>query len=264
MNHRDRIDARRIARRTACIVLLTTVVLLGWSSLAFADVWTDISDATWQSVYHVSAQDASTVADGYPDGTFRPNNPVTRGQFAKMVSGGLAIPTLDPATPTFTDVPPNYLFYVYIEGDAAAGVIHGYPDHTYRPGLDIIRQQANSILGQWLSQAEILETGGIAGTDDNYPTLDSWYAAEGEGLLAGFADQAQVLPIHRATTAYLILREVVQGSASGGKKYLKPLDKLSRAQAVAMTLRVGDAADAYMPQITDIDPQSGPLAGVSR
>src|SRR5665647_211620 len=135
----------RAVRTSACVSALTVFFLLAVSGVAFANVWTDISDATWQSVYHVSAADASTVADGYADHTFRPYEPVTRGQFAKMAVSGLGIPLRNPPSPSFSDVLTSHIFYRYIEGAVDAGIISGYPGGRFRPNNDIIRQQANSI-----------------------------------------------------------------------------------------------------------------------
>jgi hypothetical protein len=227
----------QMGRRLVCIAVLAVIFLLALSGLAYADVWTDISDATWQNVYHVSATEAFTVAQGYPDGTFRPDQAVTRGQFAKMVADGLDIPLYNPAIPTFSDVSPDHIFYQYIEGAHADGVIYGYPDGTFRPGDNIARQQTNSILGLWLSQQEIAQLGGIQGAHGFYSSLALWFAAEGEAVLSQFADGPQVQPVHRPATAYLIMRGVVMGSFSGGATYLKPASDLTRAQAVTMILR---------------------------
>ena len=227
----------RTTRRLICIAVLAVIFLLALTGLAFADTWTDISDATWQSAYHVSAADAFTVAEGYPDHTFHPDQAVTREQLAKMVADGLDIPLADPATPSFSDVPRDFIFYQYIEGTVADGIISGYPDGTFRPSDNIVRQQTDTILGLWLSQGEVAALGGIQGTDGFYVSLAAWYAAEGEDVLGPFADQAQVALVHRPATAYLVMRGVVLGSSSGASTYLRPLGDLTRAQAVAIVLR---------------------------
>jgi hypothetical protein len=244
------------------MALLAFTFLLALSGPAFAtDIWTDISDAAWQSVYHVSAADAFTVAAGYEDGTFRPDQPVTHGQFAKMVTGGLHIPLMDPSLPTFSDVPRGSIFYRYIEGAIAAGVISGYPDGTFRPDDDVLRQQTSTILGRWLSQEEIAALGGIQGVSAFYPTLATWFAAEGEPLLSRFADRLQAAPVHQPATAYLVMRGVVLGSSSGGAAYLRPLNGLTRAQAVAMILRTRSVVFHALPTITSLNPAMGPTAG---
>ena len=63
---------------------------------------------------------------GYPDGTFRPNDNVTRGQLAKIVANVAQLRT-DLSGQTFEDVPPGSTFYTYIEAMAQAGYIAGYP-----------------------------------------------------------------------------------------------------------------------------------------
>ncbi len=208
------------------------------------ELWSDISNAQWVSDYHVTALEADTVADGFPDGTFRPYNDVTRGQFAKMAVSGLGVDTANPLSPTYSDVPRTHTFYTYIEGGHAADMIGGYPDGTYRPADKILRQQANSILGKYLAGAEIASRGGIQGDVATYPNLTAWFTAEGEFYLAGYSDEGQISAVHRPATAYLVYREVTLGS--GGR--LTPTAFLSRAQAVALVLRTADvAADVTTP-----------------
>jgi hypothetical protein len=62
---------------------------------------------------------------GYPDGTFRPSNPVTRGQIAKIVSNAVGLND-DPEAQIFEDVPPDSTFYAYIERLAVRGYMSGY------------------------------------------------------------------------------------------------------------------------------------------
>jgi len=68
--------------------------------------------------------------------------------------------------------------------------VEGYPISSgklFKPGNDIPRQQTNTILGRYLSQAEINASGVIHGAGSlTYPTLDQWYAAEGAFYLNGF------------------------------------------------------------------------------
>jgi len=67
-----------------------------------------------------------SIVSGYPDGTFRPNNPVTRGQLSKIVSNsaGFSDP---PGTQIFHDVAPGSTFYVWVNRLASRGYISGYP-----------------------------------------------------------------------------------------------------------------------------------------
>ena len=77
------------------------------------------------------------IVGGYPCGGpgepcpgqyFRPNNPVTRGQTAKIVAEAAGFADPIPSTQqTFEDVPPASTFRVWIERLAGRGVVGGYP-----------------------------------------------------------------------------------------------------------------------------------------
>lgn len=227
--------------RASAVCFMSAILVFCLSGTAFAaDRWTDFSDAQWLSVYGVSAADVATVADGYPDGTFRPYQSVTRGQFTKMAVNGLGVDTLDALVPRFKDVPRSHIFYVHIEGAAEAALVGGYADGSFRPDELVTRQQTNTILARYLSSVEVATSGFIRGVVRTYPSLMAWYEAEGGFYLAGYTDQGQVLEAHRAGTAYLVYREVVKGS--GGK--LSPNAPLSRAQAAVLVLRTADAVGA--------------------
>lgn len=69
------------------------------------------------------------AAQGYTNGTFGPNNWVTRGAFAKMLVIGFDYP-LEPAsygTPVFADVPMGHEFYVYAQTAWRYNLMTGKP-----------------------------------------------------------------------------------------------------------------------------------------
>lgn len=86
------------------------------------------------------------IISGYADGTFRPGNPVTRGQLVKIICRALGWPLLDPAYPAFSDVPQGSAFYQYVETAVCQGVISGYADGTFRPGNNATRSQVCKIV----------------------------------------------------------------------------------------------------------------------
>jgi hypothetical protein len=231
------------AKKSLALLVLSGLMLLALSGAALAaPPWSDASSTWWTTNYGVTDAEVATVADGYPDGTFRPGQAVTRGQFAKMAVSGLGIDTADPAKATFVDVIPSNTMFPYVEGAYAAGLIGGYPTGGqlyFKPSTKIQRQHANTILGRYLSQLEIDITGAIHGDVGNYGSLDGWYAAEGSFYLNGFEDAKYVQSAHRATTAYLIFRGILKGSNSR----LNPTATLVRAQAAALILRVKAEAE---------------------
>ncbi|MGM9950184.1 MAG: S-layer homology domain-containing protein, partial [Lysinibacillus sp.] len=83
---------------------------------------------------------------GYKDGTFRPNQAVTRGQAAKMLAQALNLNTATPKNPLFRDVPSGSGFYKYVAALANEGIISGYSDKTFRPNEPITRSQMAKIM----------------------------------------------------------------------------------------------------------------------
>jgi hypothetical protein len=97
------------------------------------------------------------IVGGYPDGTFRPGDTVTRGQLSKIVSNaaGFSEPH---GGQTFEDVPPDNTFFAFIERLASRGVVSGYecggpgepclPGNRpyFRPGNSVTRGQTAKIV----------------------------------------------------------------------------------------------------------------------
>jgi hypothetical protein len=72
------------------------------------------------------------IVNGYPNGTFRPNANVTRGQLSKIVANSAGFHDT-PTGQQFQDVPPSgegSTFYSYIYNLVSRGYINGYPCGT--------------------------------------------------------------------------------------------------------------------------------------
>jgi hypothetical protein len=89
---------------------------------------------------------ASCTAAGAIPPCYLPNRPITRGQLTKLVVLAANYPLTTPATPSFIDVPPSNVFYVFIETAANKGVVMGYPDRTFRPNNSIRRDEMAQIV----------------------------------------------------------------------------------------------------------------------
>ena len=122
------------------------VLAKGWDLLdpavpSFSDVARD--NAFYQYVETAHAHD---ILGGYTDGTFRPNNEVTRSQLAKIVVAAEGWPLVTPGNPTFNDVAPDSAFYSFVETAVAHGILSGYPDGSFRPGNVATRGQISKII----------------------------------------------------------------------------------------------------------------------
>ena len=90
------------------------------------------------------------IMTGYPDGTFRPNQPITRGQTIRAVFRAEGQPVGAPHP--FSDVPGwladavNWAAHDPDGGGAAQPIMTGYPDGTFRDTLDITRAQTTRLV----------------------------------------------------------------------------------------------------------------------
>lgn len=78
---------------------------------------------------------------GFPDGTFKPEAPLNRAQYAAIIAKTFDLPLRQPAA-NFTDVPQSFWAYDAIVKANRMGFITGFPDGTFRPGLNLSRVQA--------------------------------------------------------------------------------------------------------------------------
>ncbi|PIC85681.1 Parasporal protein [Sporosarcina sp. P20a] len=89
---------------------------------------------------------ARAIIGGYPDGTFKPSNSITRGQAAAIIAKLLKMDTETVKDPGFKDVKTANGYYKAIAALAQANIIGGYPDGSYGPNDPITREQMASIL----------------------------------------------------------------------------------------------------------------------
>ncbi len=144
---------RKRTLKVALLAALATILVLSFSSVALADqTWSDLPD-TVTAKYGITDNQVASISDGFPDGTWKPYQAVTRAQFTKMAVMAFGIPLANPATPSFTDVPKTHIHYQYIEGAKAAGVVNGTTATTFGPSEMITRAQAAAIVSRYVAQA---------------------------------------------------------------------------------------------------------------
>lgn len=108
-------------------------------SLAMA---TDIK-GNWAEDYIVQLIEKGAMPI-YPDGTFKPNNSITRGEFIKAVNNIFEFEEM--VEIQFKDINEEDPFYNDIKKAVAAGYINGYEDGTVKTKGFITRQEASKIL----------------------------------------------------------------------------------------------------------------------
>jgi hypothetical protein len=169
------------------LILIITLVLGSFTIPVSAQV-SDISGHWAES--RISAWIEKGWASGYSDGTFKPNNSVTRAEF--MTLANKAFGYTKTTEISYSDVASADWYYVEVAKAMAAGYISGYEDGTIRPKNPISRQEAAAMLARILN----LDSTANLQVLDNFTDKDSipaWSkgaiaAVVAEGFMSGYPD----------------------------------------------------------------------------
>lgn len=96
----------------------------------------------------IAAAAKAKLITGYPDGTYRPNNTITRAEMAFLLSRLFIVPFR--AETNFTDLKPNMAVYEPVQKIVAANITNGYPNKTFRPNTKVTRGQFSAFLARGL------------------------------------------------------------------------------------------------------------------
>jgi S-layer homology domain len=111
------------------------------------------------------------IIKGYPDGTFKPDQPVTRAEFAALLSKAFPLEPIRAAR-RFKDIPKKYWATEVIQKAYQSGFLAGYPNGTFAPKQNIIRIQSlvSLINGNKLEPAASLDLNGVFGDAAQVPS----------------------------------------------------------------------------------------------
>jgi len=150
------------------------------------------------------------LLNGYPDGSLRPDEPVTRAQFARLLRTVLqySVPPQSEAK-AFSDVERGAWYSDDVEAAAAARIINGYPDGSFQPNEQVKRQDAAMMLTAAFKLA----------------------AVKGSQSIERFSDAELVSSYAKESMQRLVDTGIMKGYSDGT---IKPLKALTRAEAVKL------------------------------
>lgn len=191
----------------------------------------DIDSTYWASPY-VQALTEANIISGFPDSTYRPEQEMTRAQFASILSGGF--PTTAIREPiAFSDVPTDHWAADAIASAYANGFLSGYPDGTFGLNQPITRLEVLLSLTSGLG----IDTSG----------------ANGEALSA-FADRGEIPEWATAAIAAATENQLVINYPN--VQQLNPQQNATRAEIAAIAYQAlvnrGDAtaiASEFIPNV---------------
>jgi len=124
---------------------------------------------------------------GYSDGSFKPNNELTRAHSAVIISKVLGLDTTNVKNPNFTDVSTAHIYYKQIAAVENAGIMGGKEDKSFDPDGKLTRGQMAVII------ANAFKLEGISSTEFKDVPSDFWAYTQIQALAknnvtAGYED----------------------------------------------------------------------------
>lgn len=104
------------------------------------DDFTDFNDAHW-AYTAVNYLKSYGIVSGYSDGSFKPENNITRAEFVKMIVSALGLET-GAYNASFTDVSESDWFSPYVALAEHYNIVYGDEKGEFRPNENITRQDA--------------------------------------------------------------------------------------------------------------------------
>lgn len=182
-----------------------------------APVFSDIQ-GHWAADF-ITGLSRQELIGGFEDGTFKPNDPINRVQYAALIVKAFNPPAKRAAV-NFSDVPANFWAKSFIDRAYQAGFISGFPDGTFRPNQNILRLQ---VLTSLVSGLEL--SGGnpsVLSAFDDRATIPDYAqnqiaTATQQKLVVNYPNLRQLTPNRDATrgeTAAIVYQSLVRAGRS--------------------------------------------------
>lgn len=182
---------QRNIRSRATAWLLAALMVMG--AFVFAPVSSFADDTFSDTASHWAKSNIEYMVEkeilsGYPDGTFRPNNTVTRAEFIKMLDATFGL--RETIAINYSDVSSDDWFYSYVQQAAAQGYLLDY-GAKLDPNGQLNREEAAALLARYLNLSP--DNKAAPGTFPDYMDISSQYRdyvlqCVAAGILKGYDD----------------------------------------------------------------------------
>lgn len=141
------------------------------------------------------------LTSGFADGSYQPDKPMTRAQYAALVAAAFK-PTPKRPAPEFTDVLPDFWADQALQIAARGGFVSGFRDGTFRPGQNVQRLQVIVSLVNGLTLPKADDNTLLTYTDDH--TIPDYArqaveTATQHRIVVNYPDPKQLVPQREAT-----------------------------------------------------------------
>ncbi len=143
----------------------------------YTSAFSDVPFDSWYANY-IGYVYSKGYASGYSNGTFGPDENISRAEFAKIMQRVTASEIADYSV-RFFDVAPEDWFVGYVSACADIGIFRGYEDGSFRPENILTRAEAvtvfNRAFGRVPDHAKVLDYCAKGGNPFTDLTYDLWY-----------------------------------------------------------------------------------------
>ena len=190
--------------------------------------FTDVPTNFW-AYESITQMTKEGLMSGYRNGTFKPNDPLSREEAASLFSNMLGDTPSIMLASSFSDITSDRWSSLAIESVARANIISGYGDSTYRPEQYMSRQEFAVVANKFLH---------YQGYHTEDPTaLDSIH----------FSDQKFIAPWAQSSVRELAFLGFINYSTTG---LFNPEKYITRAEAAEITYRLLFSKEATAIQHT--------------
>ena len=174
-------------KQKRCMALAAALTMsLAISSTALAAVPSDIGGHWAQGT--IIQWTSKGYISGYEDGTFKPDNSITRAEFVRLVNQSMGYTKTGNAY--FSDVSSSYWGYNDIQKGVAAGYVRGDGNGKFRPNDPVSRQEAAVMISQICGLGQDFSA---AAKYTDYRYIPSWAAGyvgavSKAGIMSGYPD----------------------------------------------------------------------------
>lgn len=115
------------------IFFLSLIFILSWS---FSSA--QLLDIEWTE-YETEISDLVNreIVSGYPDGTFKPDQGITRAEMVKIILLATNLDIVKWNEKCFSDIPQEERFFDFVCSAKAMGIVQGYDDGTFKPNQKV-------------------------------------------------------------------------------------------------------------------------------
>lgn len=189
-------------KKVIALVCTLALVITSVSVVSFAEAYTDVTES---SAYYEAVESLSKlgIVTGYEDGTYKPEETVTRAEMAALIARiqGYEETAKANANTVFTDVPSTYWASGYVAQANGQGIINGYGDGTFGPDDAVKYEEAVKMIMATLGYTPYAMNNG------GYPT-GYLAAAQFYGVTKSVSNAVTGTGANRGTIAQLLANAI--------------------------------------------------------